>query len=174
MKNKASGKKSQLGMSDLFLAASIFVVLMGAAVFAYSHYTSKFESRQEFNRMQLAALEITDMLVKSPGMPSDWELWLDSGEVKLHVIGFAYDPVNARNLSATKIEGFMNMSYTESKKKLGTDYDYYFKIRDLEGNTLAEKGSSQEEGQAAGIERRVLYNNNGAIMSFMLMEQMTS
>lgn len=159
--NINKSKKSQLGIGDLFLAVSIFVVVIGAVVFIYNHYNVKFESRQSFNRMQISGMQITELLVKSKGVPENWEL--NSTETKL--IGLAYDD---RNLSGQKISGFINMSYNESKELLGIDYDFYFKLTDIEGNLLAKNGYNATGVQAVSIERRVLYNGENAIMSFVL------
>lgn len=154
-------KKSQISIADLFLAASIFVILLGAVVFIYNHYNVKFESRQSFNRMQLSAMQITEILVKSEGVPGNWEF--NSTETEL--IGLAY---NSRNLSMNKVEAFVNMSYDESKQLLGVNDDFYFKISSIDGNILAEKGNNATGNKAVGIERRIMYNEENAVLSFML------
>lgn len=160
-KSKNSSRKAQLGMSDLFLAVSIFVVLLGAVVFTYNHYTVKFESRQNFNRMQLATMQITELLVKSPGMPADWE----SNSSKTRIIGLAY---SSRNISEEKVSRFIDMSYDESKRIFGTNNDFHFRLADMGGSLIAEKGYNATGNTAISMERRVLYNGENAILSFTL------
>lgn len=169
MKLLVKNRKSQIAMSDLFLAASIFIILLGAVVYLYSHYTTKFESRQEFNRMQLSAIQITDMLVKSPGKPSNWES--DEPDTpKLEIMGLAYSDAGKRNLSVLKVNAFLNLSYDKTRDILGTEHDFYFRLSTLGGSVIAEKGLNATGARAVSIERRVLYAGQSAILSFVLRE----
>lgn len=157
-------KRSQLGISDIFFASTILLVLIGAIFFVYNNYSVKFESRHEFNRMQLSALQLTDMLVKSSGEPDGWE----NNSSMARVIGLAYKGNNGRNISPQKVESFVGMNYTMAKEILGTDYDFYFRMTGTEGTIMAEKGLKSEGTQAVSIERRVMYRENDTILSFVL------
>lgn len=162
-------KRSQLSISDLFLAVCIFIVLIGAVIFIYSHYASEFESRQEFNRMQLNAFQTAELLVKSGGSPAGWENMPD----QTALMGFAYNSNSKRNLSSQKVGAFVNMSYPDIKRIFGTNYDFYFKITDIEGNVMADKGSNLTDSpgaRAVSVERRVLYNGQNAVLLFALHE----
>lgn len=162
-------KRSQISISDLFLAVCVFIVLIGSIIFIYSHYDSEFESRQEFNRMQLDAFQTAELLVKSGGSPDGWE----SMPNQTALIGFAYGSGSKRNLSSQKVGAFVSMNYSDIKSILGTNYEFYLKITDMVGNVLAEKGSNMtdEEGErAVSIERRVLYNGQSAVLLFALHE----
>lgn len=162
-------KKSQLSISDLFLAVCIFIVLIGAVIFIYSHYSSEFESRQEFNRMQLNAFQTAELLVKSGGSPAGWENMPD----QTTIMGFAHNSNSKRNISSQKVGAFVNMSYSDIKRIFGTNYEFYLRITDIEGNIMAEKGRTPADSpgaRAVSIERRVLYNGQNAVLLFALHE----
>lgn len=157
-------RRSQLNVSDLFLAASICVVLIGAVIFIYSHYTEKYESRQVFNRLQLSAINTADILARTPGRPGNWELnWTTAG-----MIGLAHDD---RNISEAKLNSFLNMSYNLSRELIGISEDYRFRLHYIDGSMIAEKGINATGKEAVGVERRVLYNGENAILSFVIWER---
>lgn len=169
MKMKAAGitragKRSQISMSDIFLAVSVFVILIGAVVFLYNSYGQKFESRKSFNRMQLSAMEAADVLAKTNGLPSNWELNPDMTEA----IGLAG---NERNISEQKLNAFLNISYNRSRELMGISQDYYFKIVYGKGDFIAEKGINSTGGEAVGVERRVMYRGENAILYIVLWEK---
>ncbi|PIN86408.1 hypothetical protein COV19_04980 [Candidatus Woesearchaeota archaeon CG10_big_fil_rev_8_21_14_0_10_44_13] len=154
-------KRSQISITDFFLAASIFVVLIGALVFVYSNYTAKFASRQESSMMQLSAIQAADILAKSHGKPDRWGV----NSTLAQEIGLAQDD---RNISAQKLDSFLNISYNTSKELMGITDEYHFKISYIDGNTIAEKGMNSTGRKAVGVERRVIYGGENAILSLIL------
>ncbi|HLC98875.1 MAG TPA: hypothetical protein VJC00_02605 [Candidatus Nanoarchaeia archaeon] len=154
-------RRSQVGMGDLFLSVSVFVILLVAVVLIYNNYNENFVSRQEYNLMQTYAFQATNLMVKSGGIPAGWEADPDSARL----IGFAYNSNNERNLSPQKVESFLNISYDRSKELLGSGYDFYLRIADIQGNILAEKGMNSTGYLSAAIERRVLYDGDEAVLS---------
>lgn len=158
------GRRSQIMMSDLFLAASIFILLLGMMIFLYNHYTSKFESRQEFDRMQFSAVQLSDMLVKSEGLPHDWE----TNPNATLMVGLAHKENCKRNLSAMKVGSMVNMSYGDVKGLFGGHYDFYLMIESVNGSLIAETGKKSGSATAVSVERRVMYNDDSAILSLVL------
>lgn len=157
-------KRSQISIGDFFLAASIFIILMGSVVLVYDRYTSKFDSREAYNRIQLSSIQAADMLARSGGEPKNWELNSSSARM----IGLARSD---RNISVQKLDSFLNMSYNYSKDVMRIDGDYYFKIVGLSGNIIAYKGMNATGRSAAGVSRIVLYNDEYAVMSFILWKE---
>lgn len=155
-----------MGIADLFLAACVFILTIGAIIYIYDGYIEKYNDRQSFSRLQLSAMQITDMLVRSSGMPADWE----SNISRTASIGLAYTEGDSRNISASKILAFSNMSYDSTKEIFGTKYDFNFRLVSNNGSVIMQKGSNSTRTRAVGVERRVFFQGEDAIISFVLWE----
>ncbi|MFC1755076.1 hypothetical protein ACFL96_17065 [Thermoproteota archaeon] len=155
-------RKAQVGMADLFIAASVFIILLVAIAFVYNLYSEKFQARQRFNRMQISAFQISNILVKSEGIPFDWE----TDPQNTVMIGLAG---NKRIFSDDKVDAFLNMDYNMTKEIFKSGYDYNFKIYRLNGQILAEKGTNiTGNATAVSMERRVLYDDEEVVMALLL------
>ncbi len=123
---------------DAVLALLIFAALM---VFFLMFWTNSIVSMKNLvvkNRFEYAALSVTDLLVKSPGLPSKWE----SDPAYVQEIGLASgeNSLSGRKLAA--FENLANASYSNTKKLLGIDSEYFFYVEDLNGSRLYEAGNA--------------------------------
>jgi len=131
-------KKGQTIIIDLFIAISIFVLLIGAT------------------DLQVKAFQVTDLLVKSTGNPGAWENNISSAAV----IGLAESD---RVLDRNKVEAFANISHNEGVKLLNLgDYNYYFEIKDVNGGNLPNGDVK------FNVERYVSYEGSDEIFKFTL------
>lgn len=161
---KIFSRKAQIESGDLFISATIFIILISGVLLAFNHYTERFESQQEFRGIQSSALQITGLMVKSEGVPAGWHLNPNS----TRTIGLAYSRHEPRNISPAKLETFTNMSYDDIRDIAGVPHEFYFRLTDLKGGLISEKGDNSTGDKAVSIQRKVLYKGREAIVSFRL------
>ncbi|MBU4501733.1 MAG: hypothetical protein KKA79_04020 [Nanoarchaeota archaeon] len=157
-------RKAQLASVDLFIAITVFLILITATIYTWNLYNIRFNENLEYEKMELVAFQITDLLVKNPGHPTGWE----ENSLNVGVIGLAQDD---RILSQDKITAFVNFDYNTTKEKFKImSYDYKFRVKDLSDNVLQESGLDFTGDTSIVLERYVLLNNEKAIMEFTLWE----
>ena len=156
-------KKSQVVITDLMTAMFIFMVLLTAMMFMWNRYVITLNKQVEYDEAQLMAYQISDLFVKTKGKPTDWE----KNSSNTLVIGLANSD---RNISAAKVNAFLNMSYNDSKKIFKIPlYDFSFQIKDLEGDNLTRTyGEINETDFVISLRRNIFYENGKAIMEFKL------
>ena len=158
------GKKSQIVITDFVVSAFIFFLLIILIFFLWSFYNIRLEDDLVFEDMQIKIFQISNILVKTGGNPSDWE----KNVSKATMIGLAEED---RILSEDKVANFtrMNQSNVSSLLKLGR-YNFSMNLTDLQGNTLASFGKYTYGEKVVGIRRYVLYNGKKSIMAFRIWE----
>lgn len=156
-------KKSQIFTIDLIAAMFIFIVLLTAIMLMWNRYIVIADDHIEYDEAQIIGYQISDVMIKSQGKPSNWE----ENSSKALIIGLANSD---RRLSSSKVNAFLNMSYNDSKKALNIPYyDFSFQIKDLLGNNLTSFYGNNEEGDfTINLRRYVFYENEKAIMEFKL------
>ena len=154
-------RKAQIASVDLFIAITVFLILAAATIYTWNLYNTRLTENLEYEKMQLIAFQITDLLVKNPGHPSGWEETSNAG-----VIGLAQDD---RVLSQDKVTAFVNLDYNTSRELFNIElYDYKFRMKDLSNNVLQESGQEFTGDTSIVIERYVLFNNEKTIMEFTI------
>lgn len=126
--------RGQTNAIDAVLAIVIFAIIIAVFLSFWANGTSSVKGMLQKNRLEYAALAVSDMLVKSPGLPFDWEKNVSS----VQEIGLASGE-NA--LSREKLSAFANVSYADAKKLLGVDSDFFFYVEDRNGSRIYEAGS---------------------------------
>lgn len=158
-------KKSQVVVTDLFIALFIATILIVVIVFAWNRYTRILEEDTGYKEMQIIAFQTADLLVKSKGEPEDWEEDPDN----VGVIGLASSD---RYLSTEKVDAFINnISYRNSSKSLGISYyDFYFQINHINGTGLVQHGINYStiNKSIVNVQRLVNYKNEKAVMELAL------
>lgn len=149
-------KKAQIGTNDLFIALAIFLITIIALVALWNKYNVLFNQNIEDEEMFSLGIQITDLMVKSPGIPSNWNI------SNAQTIGLA---TNDHNLSIAKVSNFTQMNYTASKRLLKlTLYDYVFRISTLNGTILVNYGNMYSNAnKVVNIRRLVLYQNESIL-----------
>lgn len=124
--------KGQTVLVDATFAALIFALLF----FALNNmFIMGFETEQtkgELSEMSLLANSRLDLLVKSSGIPKNWE---DIGIDDVNQIGLAN---HERQLAEQKVNTFKNLAsdYNATKALIGLQkYDYYFVLESIPQNT---------------------------------------
>ena len=149
-------KKAQMSMVDLFMAISIFIILISAIALLWYNYKVKLAGDFAYEDLQVKAFQVSDLLVKSPGNPSKWEDNISS----LGVIGLAESD---RVLSKEKVEAFENISHSLGVKTLNLgEYNYYFELDSANG------GLHPNGDIIFIIKRYVIYEEQEKVFEFTL------
>lgn len=154
-------KKSQIFTTDLFIALSIFIILIGVVLLTWTRYNIKLNEDINFEDMQIKAFHITDMLTKTEGYPTAWEKNLSS----LEVIGLMEKD---KTLSLAKTGNFTSLNYNLTKNLFNIElYDFYFTVKNINGSKLLQYGIIKNE-ELVNIRRIINYGSQKAIMEFTL------
>jgi len=153
-------RKSQIVSADLFMAVSVFVILITTIIFSWNLYYTRLNERIAYNDMMVNAFQVSDLLVKSKGKPPGWN------STNVGIVGLAeYD----RNISTRKVNSFTNISYDELKELFNTErYEFYFQIKHLNGTAMNSYGKEFNGTYSINIRRHVIHENEKAIMDFRL------
>jgi hypothetical protein len=144
---RTGAKKGQMSSIDAVLALIVFA---GMVVFFMAFWSSSMMSIKgtlQKNRQEYAALAASGLLVKSPGVPYDWE----NAPSGVRTIGLAK---SENVLSREKLSAFAGLPYGESKALLGIDSDFFFYLEDMEGSRLYEAGNPAASGKTSAIVAR--------------------
>ena len=114
------------------------------------------------NRMEFAAISATDLMLKSPGSPSNWE----QNPSGVQMIGLASTPYT---LSAAKLGNFTAMNYSQQKDLLGMQEQFYFYIDNAAGTRLYEDGNlTVKSNSIVSITRYGILNGNKVKIGMMV------
>ncbi len=120
-------KKSQIAVTDLFIALFMATITIIIIMFAWNRYTIILNEESDYRELEIIAFQTADLLVKSDGKPQNWE----NNPLNVEVIGLATED---RNLSLEKVYAFVNLSYNFTLRSLGLElYDFYFQLKGFNG-----------------------------------------
>jgi len=165
-------KKAQIFSTDLIISAAIFMILISFVFFTFSRYQTKIDDSIRIQDMNLKALQITELLVKSSGEPVNWE----ENVSKLNIAGLVSSD---RRLLESKITEFIELEYNTTKEKLKImPYEFYFALKEINGGVAKINGEEAEKGikpnltskNVLTIKRMVLYGQNEKIIEFTIWE----
>ncbi len=155
-------RRGQLWSLDMALSLMIFFSAMISLLAAWNYISLDTVGTQELKELQLKSMTLSDSLIRTPGIPADWN------ESTVQVIGLAYDD---NMLDAGKVDEFVNMSYSKAKSLLSTHpYEFYFEVKDING-TLYRNSSLAIDSFSTMIvpaERYAVYNGRIVKVLFAL------
>lgn len=150
-KNVVGSLKGQLNSLDLMLAIVIFVFLLSFVILFRFVDVLDLDKSLTKNKLEADALSLSDALIKSQGVPYNWE----KNSSNVQMIGLVSSP---NVLNSEKLQIFTNMSYTNATQFLGLSSQFYFYVEDLEENRLYETGNSTLSDQIISITRFAILN----------------
>ena len=156
-------KKSQIFTTDFFIAFFIFSVLLIITMISWNDYNSKLEKNIESDILETKAFQISNVLVKSEGSPTNW----DYDDVL--VIGLAeFD----RILSIDKVNSFVSFPINKTNDLLQThNFNFSFILKETDGDIIFDYGYNiSNPKRSVSVRRYVVYNNAEAIAEFNLWE----
>lgn len=159
MRNKQkSRKKGQINSIDAFFALAIFSILLILVVINMNNYSQKLNEKIEYDNMMTKAFQISELLVKDRGVPTNWNT------NNVQIIGLAAED---RMLSEEKINYMKNLSINEAKSIFKIyDSNFYLSLKNVNGSSITDYGSPFTGKKAVNIKRYVLYKNASAILEF--------
>jgi len=164
-------KKGQGIAIDFLFAVLIFLAMLNASIMLIDSNNKTVSDKTVLNQLNANAEQTIDMLVRTDGMPNDWEM---KGIDEITLVGLAKGD---RVLEEEKVEKFVQLAATHSsidynklKSRLLIGYDYYFKITDSGGSILKETGQPsqmlRDKMTAASVKRIVNFNGDEVIAEF--------
>ena len=145
----------------------MFIILITIITLTWNLYNIRLTSRFDYDEMMLKGFQVSDLLVKSKGVPADWHITYNTTPVQ--VIGLSD---NERILSPERVDAFKDLSDRNSqaiKDALKINlYNYYFVIRNQTGMPLLNTGLFPAGRYAVNLARIVLYKDQPVIMEFAI------
>jgi len=148
--------KGQLFSIDFISGTVIFILSFMMLLTLMDTANTQLRETEDFQQMQSIALAISDMLIKSPGNPENW----DSSNVK--AVGFADSP---HVLNESKILSFYSMSRQEAAIALGlTGYNFNISFIDRNKQIITYKGKTLSIGYVPHYESNLVVSQRVAVL----------
>jgi len=151
---------------DFVISAVIFLLVIVLVIFAWNYTNSQVAEQIEFNEIESTALTVSDSLIRTSGIPADWN------QTNVNVIGLA---IEDNILNDTKASRFVNLSYADARVLLVGKYNFYFELDHINGTIIVYNGTNMTAGIYPAnsaiivpVERYVLYQNKPARMKFIV------
>jgi hypothetical protein len=147
--------KGQLWSFDMAASVVIFFSALVAFMFAWNYMAMQNSQDTDMKEMNTLAMMLSDQLVRTPGIPSDWTSSTVSS------IGLA----SGENvLNATKLGELLNLDYGSAKTMLGlARYEMLIEVNYTDGTPVYVGGRQVSYGNAASgavtvvpVDRRAL------------------
>ncbi|MBI4149737.1 hypothetical protein HY491_04785 [Candidatus Woesearchaeota archaeon] len=151
--------KAQAAMTDLFIAAFLFLVVFGAMMAMWNTSTARLSGDVAYREMEQHAFQIADFLVKHPGIPSQWK----ASNVSIAGLG------RERQLDAAKVALFLNLSEQQILDMYRIQsYNYSWQLQAVNGAVIQQRGFPAQGNVSVAVSRMVVYNGTAAIMRLTL------
>ncbi len=127
--------RGQVNSIDLAAASVVFIIMLSFLLMSFGNSITAARQAASRDKLEHAAISATDLLIKTPGTPGNWE----QNASLAQSLGLA----STQNiLMPAKLSAFSNLSYSQGKGLLGLDSGYYFYVEDLAGSRLYEAGNA--------------------------------
>ncbi len=74
-------KRGQAAITDLFVAVGIFIILVTITSVLWNLYQVRLVNRIEYDDLVTKTFEMSDMMLKTPGYPDNWDYLILAGEI---------------------------------------------------------------------------------------------
>ena len=141
-------KRGQAAVTDLFVAIGIFIVLVTVTSVLWNLYQVRLMNNMDHDETVVKAFQVSDILLKTPGEPSNWEqnvlnLGSESALPYIKYIGLVegdrkvpYDKINALRLDLIGVPP-RNITEEDVKKMFhASQYRLGIKITSSDGNEV--------------------------------------
>ncbi len=155
-------RKAQVWSLDFATSFVIFMLVLIPLFFIWSYVNTQNQQQLIFDDLENTALSVSDALVRTKGLPEDWN------PSDVSVIGLASEE---NVLNATKVSYLLAMGsadYNMTRNILTGGYDFFFNLTDLNGTSYGTIGSKAENRMVVPLERYCLYNDRIAKLEFSL------
>lgn len=157
--------RGQIWSLDLALSLFVFFTAFFLLMFSWSYISGNAAENDRMRTMQLDALTISDHMVRTGGLPDQWN------PANVRAIGLA-DEENVIN--TTKAGYFAGLDYSFSRALLGISEEFYFQIADINGTVYVNTSFPVGEADAiVPVERYVLYDGSMAKLTMVIWSNRT-
>lgn len=140
-------KKGQAISSDFVLAMILVMIIIGTAAASWDRAIYLIGEKNERIESRRLGLAVCDLLVRSPGVPSDWN------STDVYTLGLV-ERLNV--LDKNKINEFNSLPKSEIQELLGIrGFDFSFRVRAVNGTVLHDYGSSPTVLEDVIVIRRI-------------------
>ena len=161
-------KRGQAAVTDLFIAISIFIILVTITTLTWNLYNIRLQNRFDYDDMMIKGFQVTDSLIKSRGIPPDWETQKPTVS-NIQLIGLSD---NERFLLEEKVKAFADeniLKDTVIKDTLKINlYEYYFVLRHINGTKIFTRGKFPAGNFAVNLARLVIYQKEPSVLEFAI------
>ncbi|MEW5996781.1 MAG: hypothetical protein AB1657_04265 [Candidatus Micrarchaeota archaeon] len=171
-KRETGNRKGYATGVDFVLSILIFSIVLAYSIGSYYYYLGEYRAVEARKNLEVSALALTDTLLKSPGIPGDWEAaadweeWMEEEEEEEEWIPTGLESIGlvrrANVLEPAKVFALDMMDYNYSREVLGIGADYFLYITTVGGITVMEKGVRMENASVISVRRMALYNGTYA------------
>lgn len=163
-KAEAAGRKAQISGADFLMSIVIILVLIGFTNSLWNRSIDSFRKNKIESETERLALSISSLLVRSEGIPSDWD------EDNVVSIGLA-SRVNV--IDPAKIDGLINMDEDKAESLMGIPgHGFNVRIRAANESLILDKGNYPSEVvDIVSVRRLVIYEENPVSLEFMVWEE---
>ncbi|MCX6695373.1 MAG: hypothetical protein NTU61_03670 [Candidatus Altiarchaeota archaeon] len=150
--------RGQIFSMDFFAAVCIVMFTLGSATYWWMSMADRISSEVVNEEMEYSVFAISDALVRTPGIPENWEYNLTSAKV----IGLSSP---AYVVQGGKIDKLASLDYDTLKKLLGVGvYEVQIVLYDKNNVKIREIGTAPSQNTAFTARRPVVYNGNEAFL----------
>jgi hypothetical protein len=157
-------KKAQIFSLDAVLSIVGFIVVFVFLLSLWNLYSIRLQENIITEELNLLAFQITDVFTKTAGVPNNWE----NNPSNTSVIGLISSP---GFLDGNKLTAFLNLNYNTTRSLLNIErFEYYFEVKDVDGNSLNATGKKIENStsNSISITHFMLQQNETRQISFTL------
>jgi len=150
--------KGQFTTTEFLMIVFVLIFLITLATVIWNTVGKTIGEKTVKNELQSAAIDISDQLLKSQGLPTDWE-----GTSKIYSLGLV---VGDHMIDEGKLRSMLNLPYSQIKSSLGIKtYEFYFKIVNLSGNIIQVDGKNAEVGLKPDTASNIVNSRRIAILN---------
>ena len=148
-------KKAQIQF-DYIVAFFIFLILIFISAYLAFEPITKDSSYTKEIKVQENAKRISELLIKTKGLPENWE----NGPENLERLGLASEPWV---LDSDKITALSSLNYSQIKDSLDIDYQFILKVQS--NSTSISIGDLPNDVTVAIINRYAILGNETATVT---------
>jgi len=162
-------KRGQVWSADFIASMIVFFTAVAIIIFAWNYIIGQNQEQLSLNEIENTALSASDSLIRSPGIPYDWD------ETSVTTLGIA-EQENV--LNTTKASMFLDMDELKIKSLLGiSNFEFYWELAYLNGSLIQDaSGQDMKKGAEPAansrivvpVQRLVVYDGLPAKMAFLL------
>ena len=148
---RAAGLAGQAIPLDFAAGLFIFVLVLAYFLIQWDLFATRFAELATAGSMDSRAIDISEMLVHSPGQPENWT----SEPLNAQSIGFAR---KQNLLDWNRVAAFSSLPYANAKQLLGTDHEFLVIIETPDGARYATIGHDENSTRAVEVVRMAILN----------------